>query len=359
VTVRTAALLLETLRLDEHAEPEELRAAWMNADTTRLGLLVQFEGCALWLRRRLGEINALDAGDRRFRVWLEHRSREISARNILVDAQTDRVARALSDGDVPFVLIDGAARRALVDTVPYADARATNDVDVLIPAESARHAWDHLRRVGYEPAVLPADRSSVTQAGHFHLQTMWDRWRVAVELHTSTSHAVSAGEAWRRVSSGARRVERAGALVSVLSDPTELVWEALTQALEHDWEAFRLRFLLDATVIWAAGMSVNWAEITRRLDAPEVRNRYYAVQWLGAAAALAGVSLPEELADRVKPFDLRLVLTSRLALIRRMTLHGRLGARLLDTLAYAAMAADRWTPRPQRLIASVEPARAR
>lgn len=358
MTVRTAALLLETLPLDGHAEPEELRAAWMNADTRRLGLLVQFEGCALWLRRRLGQINALDSGDRRFRVWLEHRSREIAARNVLVDAQTNRVARALTDGGVPFVLIDGAARRALADTVPYADARATSDVDVLIPAERARHAWDRLRHAGYEPAVLPTERSGVPSSGHFHLQTMWDRWRVAVELHTSTSPAVSAAEAWRRASSGARRVERAGALVPVLSDPTELVWQALTEAFNHDWEAFRLRFLLDATVIWAAGMSVNWVEIGRRLDSPEVRNRYYAVQWLGAAAALAGVSLPEELADRVSPFDLQLVLTSRLALLRRMTLHGRLGARLLDTLAYVAIEADRWTPRPQRLIV-VEPARAR
>jgi hypothetical protein len=187
---------------------------------------------------------------------------------------------------------------------------------------------------------------------------MWDRWRVAVELHTSTSSVISVAEAWRRASSGARRVERAGVLVPVLSDPTELVWQALTEALNHDWEAFRLRFLLDATVIWAAGMSVNWVEIGRRLDSPEVRNRYYAAQWLGAAAALAGVSLPEELADRVSPFDLQLVLTSRLALIRRMTLHGRLGARLLDTLAYVAIEADRWKPRPQRLIV-VEPARAR
>jgi hypothetical protein len=136
-----------------------------------------------------------------------------------------------------------------------------------------------------------------------------------------------------------------------------LVWHALTHAFSHDWEAFRLRFLLDATVIWAA-MPVNWVEIGRRLDSPEVRNRYYAAQWLGAAAALAGVSLPEELADRVSPFDLQLVLTSRLALLRRMTLRGRLGARLLDTLAYVAIEADRWTPRPQRLI-SVEPARAR
>lgn len=357
VTVHTAPLLLETLRLDGHAEPEDLRAAWANADTRRLGLLVQFEGCALWLRRRLGQINSLESGDRRFRVWLEHRTREIAARNLLVDAQMDRVARALSDGGVPFVLIGGAARRALADTMPYADARATSDVDVLIPAERTRHAWTQLRHAGYEPAALPGKQSGATPPGHYHFQTMRDRCRVAVELHTSTSHAVSASEAWRRGSSGARRVERAGVVVPVQSDPTELVWHALTHAFSHDWEAFRLRFLLDATVIWSA-MPVNWVEIGRRLDSPEVRNRYYALQWLGAAAGLAGVSVPEELADRVSPFNLQLVLTSRLALIRRLTLHGRLGARLLDTLAYVAIEADHWTPRPQRLMI-VEPARAR
>jgi hypothetical protein len=353
VTVRTAALTVETLRLDGHADPERLRAAWTQAETKGLTRLVQFEGCALWLRRRLVQINVGEASDRQFRVWLERRSREIAARNLLVDAQTDRVGRALSDAGVPFVLIKGAARRALVDTIPYVDARATYDVDILVPAESAWHAWEQLRAAGYAAPARPAKRSARIPPGHFHLPPVLDHSRVAVELHTSTSSTVSPEEAWRRATAGARRVERSGLVMPVQSCPTELVWHAVTHAFSHKWKAFRLRFLLDAAAVWAAGMTVNWPEIGRRLDSREIRNRYYAVQWLGAAAALAGVPLPERIAGRAPPFDLRFVLMCRLVLLRRMSLNSRLTPKILDRLAHVVIAADWW-----RSIQGTRPARA-
>jgi hypothetical protein len=351
MSVRAATLLLDTLQLKRYPDPERLGAAWKTVDTKGLSRLIHYEGCALWLRRRLSDLNAMESADRRVSVWVEHRSREMAARNMLVDAQTDRVVRLLSDAAIPFVLIKGAARRALADTIPYADARATNDVDILVAAGSARHAWEHLRDAGYELAERQDNRSAVTAAGHFHLETLWDRLRVAVELHTSTSLTVAPDEAWKRAISAARYVERAGRLVPIQSCPTELLWHAVTHALDHGAKGFRLHFLLDATVILAAGMPVDWSVIERRLETREVRNRYYALQWLGAAATFAGARLPYRIGGGVTSFDLEVVLGSRLALLRRVTAGNWLSVKVLDRIPNVIIAADRWILRPTRLIA--------
>ena len=158
-----ASLLLETLRLDEGADPASLYSAWLHVETNGLARLVEFEGCALWLRQRLAQLNARDFADRRFRTWLDHRSRELVSRNLLVDAQIDRAARALSDGNVPFVLIRGSAWRALADTIPRADARATSDVEILIPAARARDAWGRDARGGLR-ARAEYDRAAARHA---------------------------------------------------------------------------------------------------------------------------------------------------------------------------------------------------
>ena len=335
-----ASLLLETLRLDEQADPAELCSEWMNVETDGLAHLIGFEGCALWLRRRLAQLNAHDFADRRFRTWLEHRSHELAARNRLVDAQTDRVAGALGDANIPFVLIEGTAWRALADTIPYADARATSDVDILIPAARARDAWEELRMAGYEIPASPVDRPAVTPA-RFHLPTVWNLSRVAVELHTSTSDDVSAAEAWRRANVDVRRVERGGVVVVVEASPTELLWHALTNAFSHAASAFRLGFLLDAAAIVAAPTPVNWAEVGWRLDSSEIRNRHAAVQWLGAAATLAGGSLPENVTRDVRFLDLDFLLRWRLKLLRRVGVPGPMAVRVLDGLPQPVIAAAR------------------
>jgi Uncharacterised nucleotidyltransferase len=338
-----ASLLLETLRLDEGTDPASLYSAWLHVETNGLARLVEFEGCALWLRQRLAQLNARDFADRRFRTWLDHRSRELVSRNLLVDAQIDRAARALSDGNVPFVLIRGSAWRALADTIPRADARAASGVEVLIPAARARDAWNEMRAAGYELAPGPAERPPVTPSGRFHLPSVWNLSRVAVELHTSTSDAVPAAEAWRRANVDVRRMERGGVAVPVQSSSTELLWHSLTDALHHDASAFRLHFLLEAAAIVASPMPVNWAEVGSRLDSSEIADRRAAVQWLGVAAALAGESLPENVMEGVNVLDIDLVLRWRLALLRRMGVPSPLAVRVLDGLPHPAMAAARLT----------------
>src|SRR2546428_691104 len=137
-----AELLVHTLRLGGGFDAGGLAAQWREAGTTGLVRLVEFEQCALWLERRLRQIGASALTERDFASWLRERAHAETARNLLVDAQVAAVARLLAEWDVPHVFLKGTARRAASDLYPFADARATHDVDVLVPATHAPAVWD-------------------------------------------------------------------------------------------------------------------------------------------------------------------------------------------------------------------------
>ena len=327
MSARPGDLLVETLALGsgEGADPARLAANWAIVSPHGLERLVTFEGCALWLWRRLRELGAAAAPPAKFADWLAHEARGRAARNLLVDAQADAVVCRLGAAGVPHVLLKGVARRFSCDLFPYAGARATHDVDVLVPAARAQEAWDLLWRAGYEPTA----RNGHGHREHFHLPALWDAQRVAVELHTSTSQAVPPHEAWRRATTGGRAVERAGVRAG-LPGPTELLWHGLTHALRHHADAFRLRFLLDGAAILATPAAFDWGEIERRLGTAEIARRPAALAWLETAAALAGRVLPAPLAVRGgTPLpNLAAALQRRLEVLKAVALPGRLGTLL-------------------------------
>jgi len=305
-----AALLLETLRFgDPDPDADVLRAAWRKASTRRLSSLVEFEQCEVWLWRRLQHLDATDAPAPRFTAWLARRARMAVAQNLLVDEQAACVVRELTAVGIPHVLLKGAARRVAAGTYPLADARATHDLDVLVPAPQAGKAWDRLRSSGYEPAPLRG-----VKPGHFHLPPLWNDSRVAVELHTSTSFDVPPDVAWRRATGGCQEIERGGLQMRVPA-ATELLWHGLTHGLWNRYDAFRLRFLLDGAAICASGAAIDWREIGRRCDSPEVTDRRAAATWLGAAAWLARTS-PLSVVSSVERVDLEHTLRWRFAVLR-------------------------------------------
>ena len=331
MSVRPGELLVETLALSRAertgGDPTQLAANWATIAPRGLERLVTFEGCALWLWRRLRELGAAAAPPAAFRDWLAREARGRAARNLLVDAQTDAVVGRLGAAGLPHVLLKGAARRFSSDLFPYAGARATHDVDVLVPAARAREAWELLRRAGYEPTARDGD----THREHFHLPPLWDAQRVAVELHTSTSRAVPPDEAWRRATTGARTVERSGVRADVPA-PTELLWHGLTHALRHRADAFRLRFLLDGAAILATPVPFDWGDIESRLGSGEVARPRTALVWLAAAAALAGRRQPSPLAapggESTPLADLAAALERRRAVLRVVALRAWLGTLL-------------------------------
>jgi len=313
-----ADLLLETLRPHGDVDIAALRERWAAVIPAGLGALAEYEGCVLWLHRRFRELCLLDAAPAAFSQWLSTRAHQLAARNLLVDAQRDALVRILNELGVPHMLLKGAARRLLADIYPYADARSTTDVDVLVPAELARSTWLRLQGAGF--AAAP-DTGGVYRS-HFHLPPLRNGHSVTVELHMSTSNFVPAALAWRRLASTGRVAMCTGEPTRV-PGATELLWHAITHAPLPHPHAFRLRYFQDALVVWAAAEEVDWGEIAFRLCTNELPHRALARRWLGAAARLAQLPDAARLLRPLPAPDLSKVLRWRLSVWRLLGDRGR------------------------------------
>ena len=311
--MNSADVLLATLRLGGAPSPDQLRDAWPRADLRALRRLVEFEGCALWTYRRLRQLDVLAALDADFAAWLSDEGRDAAARNLLIDAEADAVARTLDRLGIPGVFMKGTARRLVADRYPLADARRTSDVDVLVPQRRAWDLWYELRRQGYERTNL----TKPPRPEHHHLPALMNDRRVGVEIHTTHARGIDPGVSWRRHFTNGAIVMRSGVAFRVPS-ATELLWTATAHALLIPDLAFLLVRLLDTALVWASGAAIDWDEVARRLDAKEIVDGGAAAAWLGAAQVLAGQELPAALVGRVTPYDLSRELRLRFAVLRRV-----------------------------------------
>jgi putative nucleotidyltransferase-like protein len=317
--VNSAQLLLETLRFHGGPPIEHLVHAWGNVEGRALRRLVAFEGCAMWLYRRLRQLGVLDRVDPELSEWVSAKAREGTARNLLIDAEAESLAGTFRDLGTPAVFLKGVARRLSVDRYPLADARVTNDVDVLVPADQAWATWRALCRMEYERTT----RTGPPRPQHHHLPALWTWRRVAVEIHTTHARVVAPAESWRRHYVAGIDVDRGGIRYRV-PPATEMFWSGTAHGLSHPEIAFLLVLFFDAAVIWASGAAVDWSEIVHRLDAKEIVDGAAAAAWLGAAAQVAGVEPPPALAGRMARYDLERELAARLAVLRRFQLSGGL-----------------------------------
>ena len=325
--MRAADVVLTTFRLTGAGGADELAQAWSTLSPNGLDRLVHYEGGALWLERRLPEVGARPAPD--FMAWLTRATRATTARTMIVEAAAADALSKLAVLGVPVILLKGVARRAAAAAGlhPWADARPTHDVDLLVPESAAQEAWERLQTLGYMEAPPPPGGPFRT----VHLRPLWNQHRVAVEIHTSTALAVPPSEAWRRQSQGARTVGWMG-LPCLIPSSTELVWHAITHGLQHGPDAYRLRHFLDAAAILEPGAAaVDWSVIRDRLKAGEDAPAEVAWAWLAAAAWLGGLSTPPlpELRDGAAELPLDRLLRWRLAVLRYLPFTNRMGERLI------------------------------
>ena len=297
------ALLLEILRLGSELPPgpgPETTERWrvLSADPG-LTRLIRYEGAELWLFRRLRELRLASAPG--FEEQLRSAAHRDTIRGIRIDEEATAVLSTFRNAGLPCALIKGQARRAAVTIYPWADARTSSDVDLLLPAGQARQAWDLLIAAGYSPAVDP----EVFTTTH-HLMPVWSERKVAVEIHTTTSSLVTPAEAWHRATAQADRLIWSGLPVTIPS-ATELLWHGLAHAFHayHFPAATRLRSLLDGAAILNSGREIDWDCIRQRIVSGEVRGGggregepAFTVPadiqygWVSAAAILAGMELP-------------------------------------------------------------------
>jgi putative nucleotidyltransferase-like protein len=288
-----------------------LAKTWAALNVAGLAALTEYEGCVLWLHRRLKELRLLDTAPVAFARWLSARAHHLEARNLQVDAQRDDLVAILNEWRVPHVLLKGGALRLIADRFHYVADRTTTDVDVLVPAERALPTWQHLRRAGFRSA----HGQGMDYTAHFHLPPLSNGRVVKVELHTSTSLGLPPEVAWRRVDTTARVVRCTGGLTRVPA-ATELLWHAIAHAPLPQPDAFRIRYLQDATVGWAAGGEIDWGEITARFASHELPDRALARLWLGTAARLIGPGGAPGPLGPLPALDLSRALCWRLAVFR-------------------------------------------
>lgn len=308
-------VLLDTMRFRGGPAPAELAEAWTALDTRGLDKLVAFEGCGIWLYRRLRQLDVLQTIDPGFGEWLSSRAKNETARNLLIEAQAYELAEICERLDLPVVFLKGVARRLTADRYPMADARATNDVDILVPADRARELWYELRRLGYERTTPKGP----PRPEHHHLPALWRDRQVGVEVHTTHAQGIPPAESWRRHFGQGMDVQRNGHRMRVPS-ATDLLWSGAAHGLRHPEIAFLLILLFDVAVIWASGEPIDWQEIARRLEAKEIVHGATAGAWFEAAAQLADVARPPELQYRLEPYNLERELSLRLAVLRRVSL---------------------------------------
>jgi hypothetical protein len=324
VTGRSARLLLDTLRLAGAPDGSAAGEAWSRVDAATMAALIAWEGGAQWLSRRLRETGLAEAAPPELREALRTVAMDEQARAMLVDAETVELERHLNERGVSSVLIKGPARRAAGGRFPYADARATLDVDVLLPASRVEEVWRDLRARGWAGPANPG----ATPPGHHHLPPLRGPNGVSVELHVSTDPAVAPEEAWRRATADGTSLEWHGVCVRIPS-ATELLWHGLTHALRAGPVGFRLRHFLDGASVLASGAAVDFDTIASRLAAGlEVEPRQGRA-WLRSAAELAGAEVPAAAHGARVPFDLERAVAWRLAVFAHIR-NARLAARLRD-----------------------------
>jgi hypothetical protein len=339
VTPETITLLLDTLRLRGGPSAESLRARWAEVPTKGIRALVEYEGVALWLHRRLQEIEAAPSAS--FREKLRRVAMRGGLDNARIDAQALAVLTRLEGAGFRCALIKGQARRAAVARYPYADARPLSDVDLLVPESEADAAWQLLCTTGFRRVY----EDTVDWKADHHRPTIIDDSEVSVELHTTTGEGVPADEAWRRATQGGDDVEWQGRRVEV-PNATELLWQALSHAVSDGTRGFRLRTFHSMAVVLASDAAINWSLVSERLATNEIlaADRSTAAdheqvrEILGVAAALAGVGLPAAFTPRVLP-DL-----ARLLLWRARVLSSSHGESVRDRLLEEALRVEAHLP---------------
>lgn len=351
--------LLRILRLHARVEPGT------DADVARLERLrhlvplLEAEGGVVWLHRRLHDAGL--AAQHTLQATLRPVARQHLARALRVDAATARVLEVFAAHQVPVIAIKGPARRIAAGHYPYADARSTTDVDLLVEGGAAQGAWELLLREGY----VPIAGGSHERAAHYHLPGLLGPEHVAVELHRSTSRHVSAEEAWARQSTGGDVVTWQHIACRVPS-ATELLWHAVTHSFVDESLGLRLRNFLDGAVIIASGRTIAWDTIRQRIAAGEVHHGDEGAvapparvhRWLATAAALAGTAIPDDfLRDGTIPLA-RLLTWKHVVL--GSPIRGAARSRLLDEAVRVEAGlgfippyhTDRWPVRLRRRLAA-------
>lgn len=323
--MRDARLLIDTLRLTPPEDAGALAGAWSRTDANSLVHLASYEGATLWLQRRLKALGITLGGEAG--ETLAAAARRAVAHSLRMESEAYATLGILEAAGISAVPLKGATMRRIAARVPYADARAPNDVDVLVRNDDAQRAWDALIAQGYAPP-------KVGRPEH-HLAALAGPLGVGVEIHMTTSPSVAPSEAWHRATSDGAVAEFNGIMRPIPGD-TELFWHAISHAVANTEEigrdGARLRYWLDAAALLAANAPIDWSRIRDRLDTRECAHPALVRAWIRTASDLSGQSLPAmALGDHMDfALDIERMLSWRLRVFARDAFDPRWAERLIE-----------------------------
>ncbi|HVZ71753.1 MAG TPA: nucleotidyltransferase family protein [Polyangia bacterium] len=197
------------------------------------------------------------------------------ARNLVFrDAAAD-AARALAAAGVDTIVLKGVAYEAVL--YGASGVRPTSDVDLLVPADRRRAAFEALDRMGYEPrAAAPG-----FDEPDYH-EVAWNRGGVELDLHLGLAPraraAIDLGDVWARRAP----LELAGAPVSRLSETHAAVFHTLHMAIDH----------FDVPALALVDLARLLPDASSTARAAEIARAWRVARPLETALALAAAFLP-------------------------------------------------------------------
>lgn len=149
-----------------------------------------------------------------------------AARNLMLAQVAEECLRAFADAGVPIIVLKGIAYESAL----YSNrgVRPTADVDVLVPAERRRAAFELLDRLGFEPrAAAPGFDDD-----DYH-EVAWYRGGVEVDLHLALAPNARCRIDYREVWSQATEITIGDAVGRALDLRHAAVFHALHMAIDH------------------------------------------------------------------------------------------------------------------------------
>ena len=198
-----------------------------------------------------------------------------AARNMILGQVAEECLRALTAAGVPAIVLKGLDYEARLYGAP--GARPTADVDLLVPDEKRRAAFDVLDRLGFEPrACAPG-----FDEPDYH-EVAWTRAGAEVDLHMALAPLARCGIDYRAVWRAAVPFLVGSTEALALDRAQAAIFQALHMAIDHfDVPAI---YLVDLTRLLPDDKTVNAAE--------ELARRWRCRRPLDTATALVAAFLP-------------------------------------------------------------------
>jgi Uncharacterised nucleotidyltransferase len=178
-----------------------------------------------------------------------------AARNMILGRVAEECVRALTEAEVPAIVLKGLDYEARLYRA--AGVRPTADVDLLVPAGERRRAFLVLDRLGFEPRACAPGFDDPD----YH-EVAWTRSGVEVDLHIALAPFARGRIDYAAIWSDARKFRLGDTDALSLSDVHASIFHALHMGIDHF--AVPAIYLVDLARLLADPATLLGAEATAR-----------------------------------------------------------------------------------------------